>query len=300
MARYSEMSYAEALRKEPTNYKLRAMGRRKYDLKYKQDDKGKTKVTISTKDDPKTYPSYSEQAKGKGKSSSKSLLSRKGSGTQQTNYDDIRKPGQVGTPSGQKARESQSADKRKGGDRTLQNVLLGPALATAFGKIYTDAKKIGKNNVIIAKDGRPKLLTGPKPALEDRSKTMNVNKEGQAKQGNNPDEPKKEKKTTEKDEKKDKRKTKESQLKKKIKKFKRTFTKNKKKVVKTAKNISKKAGTKAKNLLKFRKFFNPATAAGSIALGASVPKASALEDLSVAELKKMGMSDAQIKSIKGK
>lgn len=302
MARYSEMSYAEALRKEPTNYKLRAMGRRKYDLKYKKDDRGKTKVTVSRDDVARTDNEGArkriiDQTKS---NKSKSLLNRKGSGTQQTNYDDIRKSGQKGTPSGEKARESKSADARKGGDRTAQNVLLGPALATAFGKIYSDAKKIGKKNVIIGKDGRPKLLTGPKPALEDRSKTMNVNKEGQAKQGNNPDEPKKEKKTTEKDEKKDKRKTKESQLKKKIKKFKRTFTKNKKKVVKTAKDISKKAGTKAKNLLKFRKFFNPATAAGSIALGASVPKASALEDLSVAELKKMGMSDAQIKSIKGK
>ena len=241
MAKYSEMSYTEALRKEPTNYKLRAMGRKKYNLKYKKDDRGKTTVKISTKDDPKTYPSYSEQAKGKGKSLLLNhYLSRKGSGTQQTNYDDIRKPGQVGTPSGQKARESQSEDKRKGGDRTLQNVLLGPALATAAGKIYTDAKKIGKNNVIIAKDGRPKLLTGPKPALEDRSKTMNVNKEGQAKQGNNPDEPKKEKKTTEKDEKKDKRKTKESQLKKKFKNLKEPLPKTKRKLLKQLKILVKK------------------------------------------------------------
>ena len=289
-------TYEEELRKNPTDYKLRAMGKRRYNLRKKKDERGKTKVTISTKDDPKTYPSYSEQAKGKGKSSSKSLLSRKGSGTQQTNYDDIRKSGQKGTPSGEKARESQSADKRKSGDNTGLITVGAPLLAAAGARIYSDAKKIGKKNVIIAKDGRPKLLTGPKPALEDRSKTMNVNKEGQAKQGNNPDEPKKEtkkdEKTTEKDEKKNKRKTKESQLKKKIKKFKRTFTKNKKKVVKTAKNISKKV-TKplTKGLLK--------RIPGVSNLVSTKAGASALSDLPIAQLKKMGMSDAQIKELKG-
>ena len=230
MARYSEMSYSEALRKEPTNYKLRAMGKKKYDLKYKKDDRGKTKVTVSRDDVARTDNEGArkriiDQQKS---NKSKSLLNRKGSGTQQTNYDDIRKPGQVGTPSGEKARESKSRDARKGGDNTALYTIGGAALAGSAAKIATDAKRIGGKNVIIGKDGRPKLLTGPKPALEDRSKTMNVNKEGQAKQGNNPDEPKKEKKTTEKDEKKDKRKTKETQLKKKIKKFKRTFTKNKK------------------------------------------------------------------------
>ena len=278
MASYSQMSYSEALRKEPTNYKLRAMGKRKYDLKYKKDKSGKTTVKITTKDDPKKYPSYSEQAEGKGKSSSKSLLNRKGSGTQQTNYDDIRKKGQTGTPSGEKARESQSADARKGNKNTLLKVVGTPVLAASIAKIATDANKIGKKPAI--EDKRKKL------AITDRSKTMNVDKEGNVKQGSNEQSKPKE--------------SKKEKAKKVAKKIKQKAKQTGKKVLSKAKDIGKKAGTKAKSLLKLRKFFNPGTAAGSIALGASVPKASALEDLSVAQLKKMGMSDAQIKKLKGK
>lgn len=270
MARYSEMTYAQALRKEPTNYKLRAMGKRRYDLKYRTDDKGKTTVKISTKDDPKKYPSYSEQAKSKGKSSSKSLLNRKGSGTQQTNYDDIRKPGQVGTQTGEKARESQSADARKGGDNTARNVLLGPALATAFGKIASDAKKIGKKNVIIAKDGRPKLLEGPRKQITDRSKTMNVDKEGNVRQGSNNQETKKEapKKETKKE------------------KAKKVAKKLKDKLKKVAKPLSKGVLKKVPFLGNF--------------IGGGAKAKTLLESASVEQLKKMGMSDAQIKKLKGK
>tara|TARA_B100001989_G_C24516595_1_gene453511 strand:+ start:533 stop:1393 length:861 start_codon:yes stop_codon:yes gene_type:complete len=286
MAKYSEMTYAQALRKEPTNYKLRAMGKRRYDLKYRKDDKGKTTVKISTKDDPKKYPSYSEQAKSKGKSSSKSLLNRKGSGTQQTNYDDIRKPGQVGTPSGEKARESQSADAKKGGKNTVRNILLGPALTGAFAKIAVDANKIGKKNVIIAKDGRPKLLEGPRKQITDRSKTMNVDKKGNVTQGNNKQEAKKD--APKKDSKKDKAK------------------KVARNIVKKAKSAGKTVASKAKSLFKFRKFLGgPPAAVAGIALGSTQAGATARFDnmvkkMSVAELKKMGLSDAQIKKIKGK
>lgn len=269
MASYSQMSYSEALRKEPTNYKLRAMGKRKYDLKYKKDENGKTKVKISTKDDPKKYPSYSEQAKGKGKSSSKSLLNRKGSGTQQTNYDDIRKPGQVGTPSGEKARESQSRDARKGGDNTALKVVGGAALAGSIAKIVTDAQKVGKKTAI--EDKRKKL------AITDRSKTMNVDKEGNVKQGSN-EQPKP----------KDSKKTKAKRIAKKIKDKAKT-------VGKTVLSKAKKAGRVGKTLLKGGLKRVPLV--GN--LMSRNLKASALEDLSVAQLKKMGMSDAQIKKLKG-
>jgi hypothetical protein len=47
-------TYEQALRKNPTDYKLRAMGKKKYDLKRRKDGK----VTISTKDDPKTREGF--------------------------------------------------------------------------------------------------------------------------------------------------------------------------------------------------------------------------------------------------
>ena len=47
-------TYEQALRKNPTDFKLRAMGKRKYELKRKADGK----VTISTKDDPKTREGF--------------------------------------------------------------------------------------------------------------------------------------------------------------------------------------------------------------------------------------------------
>tara|TARA_B100000927_G_scaffold12428_1_gene9909 strand:- start:813 stop:1703 length:891 start_codon:yes stop_codon:yes gene_type:complete len=290
-------TYEQELRKNPTDYKLRAMGKRRYNLKRKKDERGKTKVTVSRDDVARTDNEGDRKRiiDSQKSNKSKSLLNRKGSGTQQTNYDDIRKKGQEGTPSGEKARESKSADARKGGDNTGLITVGTPLLAASVAKIASDAKKIGGKNVIIGKDGRPKLLTGPKPALEDRSKTMNVNKEGEARQGNNQDEPKKEtkkdEKTTEKDQKKDKRKTKETKLKKKIKKFKRTFTKNKNKVVKKAKEIGKKAKPLTKGLLK--------RVPGVGLFMAKKAGASSLEDLSVEQLKKMGASDAQIKQIKG-
>ena len=42
-------TYEQELRKNPTDYKLRAMGKRKYELKRREDGK----VTISTKGEPK-------------------------------------------------------------------------------------------------------------------------------------------------------------------------------------------------------------------------------------------------------
>lgn len=73
MAKYSEMSYAQALRKEPTNYKLRAMGKRKYDLKYKDG-----KVTISTKGEPKTREDFGVGKKRVIDSQKKKTLLKKG------------------------------------------------------------------------------------------------------------------------------------------------------------------------------------------------------------------------------
>lgn len=281
MASYSQMSYSEALRKEPTNYKLRAMGKKRYDLKYKKDKSGKTTVKISTKNDPKDYPSYSEQVKGKGKSSSKSLLNRKGSGTQQTNYDDIRKPGQVGTPSGEKARESQSAGKDNKPQTGKQLAAMYGAGATLAGTSLltrNKQKQIENKQKRITDQRKPKKVTDNKVNRETK---IEVNKKGEAKEVNAKD-------------------TKVQKARRLAVKAKEKAKETGKKVLSKAKDIGKKAGTKAKSLLKFRKFFNPGTAAGSIAFGASVPKASALEDLSVAQLKKMGMSDAQIKKLKGK
>ena len=287
MATYSEMTYAQALRKEPTNYKLRAMGKRRYDLKYRKDDKGKTKVTVSRDDVARTdNEGKRKRIIDKPKSNKKkSLLNRKGKETQQTNYDDIRKPGQVGTQTGEKARESQSANDKKGGKNTARNILLGPALAGAFGKIYSDAQKIGKKNVIIAKDGRPKLLEGPRKQITDRSKTMNVDKKGNVTQGNNKQEAKKD--APKKDSKKDKAK------------------KVARNIVKKAKSAGKTVASKAKSLFKFRKFLGGPTAVAGLALGSTQAGATARFDnmvkkMSVEELKKMGLSDAQIKKIKGK
>ena len=47
-------TYEQELRKNPTDYKLRAMGKRKYELKKREDGK----VVISTKDDPKTREAF--------------------------------------------------------------------------------------------------------------------------------------------------------------------------------------------------------------------------------------------------
>lgn len=48
-------TYEQELRKNPTDYKLRAMGKKKYELKRRQSD---GKVTISTKNDPKTREDF--------------------------------------------------------------------------------------------------------------------------------------------------------------------------------------------------------------------------------------------------
>ena len=274
-------TYEEELRKNPTDYKLRAMGKRRYNLRKKKDDRGKTKVTISTKDDPKTYPSYSEQAKGKRKSSSKSLLNRKGSGTQQTNFDKIRKPGQVGTQTGEKARESKSADARKGGKNTLLKVVGTPALLGSIAKIATDANKIGKKPAI--EDKRKKL------AITDRSKTMNVDKEGNVRQGSNDQKTKKE--APKKESKKEKAKRVAIKIKQKAKE-------TSKKVLSKAKNIGKKVSKPlTKGLLKRIPGVSNlvSTKAGTTAKMENMAK-----NMSVAELKKMGLSDAQIKKLKGK
>ena len=58
------MSYNEYLRKNPTDYKARAMGRKRWEATQGAKQKMKVgtdgKVRISTKDDPKKYPSYSK------------------------------------------------------------------------------------------------------------------------------------------------------------------------------------------------------------------------------------------------
>tara|TARA_B100000459_G_C8562603_1_gene194728 strand:+ start:71 stop:913 length:843 start_codon:yes stop_codon:yes gene_type:complete len=280
MAKYSEMTYAQALRKEPTNYKLRAMGKRRYDLKYRKDDAGKTKVTVNPNDN---LPTDNEGKRKRiiDKPEKTSLLKGKGKETTQTNYDDIRAKGQTGTQTGDPERKSESADDKKGGKNTAFKVLMGPALATAFGKIYTDAQKIGKKNVIIAKDGRPKLLTGPRKQITDRSKTMNVDKKGNVTQGNNKQEAKKD--APKKDSKKDKAK------------------KVARNIVKKAKSAGKTVASKAKSLFKLRKFLGGPAAVAGIALGSSKAGATArFENMSVEQLKKMGLSDAQIKKLKGK
>ena len=88
------MSYNEYLRKNPTDYKARAMGRKRWEATQGAKQKMKVgkdrKVRISTKDDPKKYPSYSEQARGESKKST----GGRGKDTQQTQYDRIRKKGQ--------------------------------------------------------------------------------------------------------------------------------------------------------------------------------------------------------------
>ena len=48
-------TYEQELRKNPTDYKLRAMGKKKYELRRRESD---GKVTISTKDDPKTRKDF--------------------------------------------------------------------------------------------------------------------------------------------------------------------------------------------------------------------------------------------------
>tara|TARA_B100000073_G_scaffold5440_1_gene4632 strand:- start:93 stop:929 length:837 start_codon:yes stop_codon:yes gene_type:complete len=48
-------TYEQELRKNPTDYRLRAMGKKKYELKRRESD---GKVTISTKDDPKTREAF--------------------------------------------------------------------------------------------------------------------------------------------------------------------------------------------------------------------------------------------------
>tara|TARA_B100000925_G_scaffold196942_1_gene149100 strand:- start:560 stop:1384 length:825 start_codon:yes stop_codon:yes gene_type:complete len=48
-------TYEQELRKNPTDYKLRAMGKKKYELKRRESD---GKVTISTKDDPKNIEGF--------------------------------------------------------------------------------------------------------------------------------------------------------------------------------------------------------------------------------------------------
>ena len=146
------MSYNEYLRKNPTDYKARAMGRKRWEATQGAKQKMKVgkdgKVRISTKDDPKKYPSYSEQARGQNKKST----GGRGKDTQVTQYDKIRKKGQTGTPSGDKARESKSADARKGGKNTLLKVVGTPALAASIAKIATDAIKLVKNLLLKIKE----------------------------------------------------------------------------------------------------------------------------------------------------
>ena len=259
-------TYEEELRKNPTDYKLRAMGKRRYNLRKKKDDRGKTKVTISTKDDPKTYPSYSEQAKGKRKSSSKSLLNRKGSGTQQTNFDDIRKPGQVGTQTGEKARESKSAGKDNKPQTGKQlaamygagGLLTGTTLLTR-----NKQKQIENKQKRITDQRKPKKVTDSKVNRETK---IEVNKKGKAKEVNAKDT--------------------------KAQKARRLAVKVKQKAKETGKKVLSKAKTGGKTLLKRLPLVGN--------LMSKKAGASALEDLSVAQLKKMGMSDAQIKKLKGK
>ena len=266
------LSYNEYLRKNPTDYKARAMGKKRWDATQNAKRRMKVgkdgKVRISTKDDPKNYPSYSEEARGESKKSTGGRGS-KGKDTQETQYERIRKKGQTGTPSGEKARESKSADARKGGKNTLLKVVGTPALAASIAKIATDANKIGKKPAI--EDKRKKL------AITDRSKTMNVDKEGNVKQGSN-EQPKP------KESKKEKAK------------------KVAKKIKQKAKETGKKVLSKAKSAGRFGKTLLKGGLKRVPLVGNLMSKkagASSLEDLSVAQLKKMGMSDAQIKKLKG-
>lgn len=102
-----------------------------------------------------------------------------------------------GTPKKGSGTPNKSSSSKTGNEAV--KILTGPALAAALAKMGMDAKKLGNRNVIIAKDGRPKLLTGPRKQITDRSKTFNVNKEGGAKQGNNPEPKGDSKKTTKKE-----------------------------------------------------------------------------------------------------
>ena len=44
-------TYEQELRKNPTDYKLRAMGKRRYNLKRKKDERGKTRFVIVIKNE---------------------------------------------------------------------------------------------------------------------------------------------------------------------------------------------------------------------------------------------------------
>ena len=67
-------TYEQELRKNPTDYKLRAMGKRKYELKKREDGK----VVISTKDDPKTREDFGVGKKREIESNKKKTLLKKG------------------------------------------------------------------------------------------------------------------------------------------------------------------------------------------------------------------------------
>ena len=265
MASYSQMSYAEALRKEPTNYKLRAMGKRKYDLKYKKDKNGKTKVTVS-RDDVARTDNKDARKRVIDKQKSKSLLKSKGSGTQQTNYDDIRKPGQVGTQAGQKSRESKSAkqdNKPQTGKQLAAMYGAGATLAGASLLTRNKQKQIENKQKRITDQRKPKKVTDNKV---NRKTKIEVNKKGEAKEVNAKDT--------------------------KAQKARRLAVKVKQKAKETGKKVLSKAKTGGKTLLKRLPLVGN--------LMSKKAGASALEDLSVAQLKKMGMSDAQIKKLKGK
>ena len=67
-------TYEQALRKNPTDYKLRAMGKKKYELKRRKDGK----VAISTKGEPKTREDFGVGKKRAIDSNKKKTLLKKG------------------------------------------------------------------------------------------------------------------------------------------------------------------------------------------------------------------------------
>tara|TARA_Y100001970_G_C13978308_1_gene721767 strand:+ start:45 stop:839 length:795 start_codon:yes stop_codon:yes gene_type:complete len=261
------MSYNEYLRKNPTDYKARAMGRKRWEATQGAKQKMKVgtdgKVRISTKDDPKKYPSYSEQARGESKKST----GGRGKDTQVTQYDKIRQKGQKGTPSGEKAKESKSAGQNN-----------KPQTAKDLALIYGTGITLAALSKMTAAE-KKKLITDQRKrlAITDRSKTMNVDKEGNVRQGSN-EQPKP----------KESKKEKAKKVAKKIKDKAKTAGK-------TVLSKAKSAGKFGKTLLKGGLKRVPLV--GN--LMAKKAGASSLEDLSVAQLKKMGMSDAQIKKLKG-
>jgi hypothetical protein len=144
-------TYEQALRKNPTDYKLRAMGKKKYDLKRRKDGK----VTISTKDDPKTREGFRSEknaieAERKSRKRTKSIFDavkkikeeqkskeQKGSPSKQkevkTNKDDVRKTDNEG----ERKRKIESQNKQKKDVSIPSQALENLATTVAGGSLLT-------------------------------------------------------------------------------------------------------------------------------------------------------------------